>query len=251
MNAERHNDVTGQDRPPDSRTPGEEQPRRPQTGGNDRPPDPRAAGSARGHAVRIANAASGLAILITAVAVGAAGALMSGLGEREAAYYGPAWVAILVGIGPVYWALFLLLKRARGRAGLPSVEAKRPPAVRVALLGLAVALYLALFGAAVILFGGRGMDGLLLILPFGVLFGGVWLVRGCLAREWEDAIVGVGIAAVSVLPVVHGAVTPEVWLVLAAACFAVSGGVKHLRWRRWVRRLPMGGEDTSAREVLS
>jgi hypothetical protein len=188
---------------------------------------------------------------VTAAAVALAGALMLGLGEREAGYYGPAWVAILVGIGPVYWVLFLLLKRARGRAGLPSVEARRPPAGRVALLGVAVALYLALFGAAVILFGGRGMDGLLLVLPFGVVFGGVWLVRGCLVREWEDAAVGLGLAAVSVLPVAYGAVTPEVWLVLAAACFAVSGAVKHLRWRRWLRAVPRQAEAAPAREVLS
>ena len=219
--------------------------------GQDRPPDPRAAGSAKGHAVRMANAASGLAILITALAVGAAGALTVGLGEREAAYYGPAWVGILVGIGPVYWVLFILLKKARGRAGLPSVEARRPPAVRVALLGLAVVLYLALFGAALILFGGRGIGGLLLVPPFGVLFGGVWLVRGCLTREWEDAVVGLGLAAVSVLPVACSAVTPEIWLVLATACFAVSGAVKHVRWWLWRRGLAAGGGGTTPREVLS
>jgi len=219
--------------------------------GQDRPPDPRAVGSARGRAVRIANAASGLAILITALAVGAAGALMVGLGEREAAYYGPAWVAILVGIGPVYWVLFILLKKARARAGLPSVEARRPPAGRVALLGVAVALYLALFGAAVILFAGRGMGGLLLVLPFGVLFGGVWLVRGCLTREWEDAVVGLGLAGVSVLPVTYDAVTPELWLVLAAAWFAVSGAVKHVRWWLWRRALVGDGSGKARREALS
>jgi len=251
MNEQRQNGVAGPGRPPDSWTPAEEGAADPQRVGQDRPPDPGSAGSARGRAVRIANAASGLAILVTAVAVGLAGALMVGLGEREAAYYGPVWVGILVGIGPVYWVLVLLLKRVRRWAGLPSVEAKRPPAGRVALLGVAVALYLALFGAALILFGGRGRGGLLLVLPFGVLFGGVWLVRGCLTREWEDAVVGLGLASVSVLPVACGAVTPELWLVLAAACFAVSGAVKHVRWWLWRRALIADGGGTAPREVLS
>jgi len=222
-----------------------------QVAGEDRPPDPRAAGSARSRAVRIANAASGLAILLTAVAVGAAGTLMYGLGNREAPYYGVAWVAILVGIGPVYWGLVTALKKARGRAELPSVEAKRPSAGRVALLGLAVVLYLALFGAGVILLQPRATDRLFLILPFGVLFGAVWLVRGWLAREWEDAVVGAGLAAVSVLPVAYRAVAPEVWVALAAACFALSGAVKHARWWLWRRSVGADGAGAAAPEVVS
>jgi len=217
----------------------------------DGPADPTVAGAAMGRAVRVADAASGMAILVTAAVIGLAGALMYGLGEREAPYYVSAWIAIFVGIGPVYWGLFFALKRARRGAGLPSVEPRRPSVARVALLGLAVALYLAIFGASVILLRPRASYWLFLIVPFGALFGGLWLVRGCLAREWEDGVVGLAIVAISVLPLAYRASAPEVWVVLAAAAFAVSGAAKHIRWRRWVRGLQRGRDGTTGQEVPS
>jgi hypothetical protein len=197
----------------------------------------------------VAEAASGLAMLVTAAIVGGAGAALYAFGRRAAAYYVPGWTVILIGIGPVYWAVLYAVKRRRGRTGLPVVEPRRPTSDRVAVLGILVALFLGALALAVILFRLQTPYHVLVIGPFGVLFGALWLVHGLRSRDWEDVGVGAALSVLSAAAFWRGALPPEVWLALASALFAVSGAVKHGRWRRWVRGRAAGASEAAAKEA--
>ena len=204
-------------------------------GQNEHPPDTGAARAAVRQATRIAEAASGLALLVTAMAVAMVFGLLYGLGDRSAAYYVPVWMAVLVGLGIVYWALFFWFKKRRAGAGLPVVEARRPGPLKIALLSVGLGLYMVMGAVVAFLVRASSVYHLMLIIPFGVVYGVVWCVHGVQVRQWEDIVVGIVLSAVSAGILLKADFPPEVWLILFAACFVFSGLVKHLRWHDWLR----------------
>lgn len=211
---------------------------------NEGPPDAGATRQALRQATQMAEAASGLAILVTAAGVAAAFGLLYGLGDRSAPYYLAGWIAILCGLGVAYWALFFWIQKRRTKAGLPVVEARRPGPLKIALLAVGLVLYIVVGAGVALLLRGSGAYHLMLIVPFGVVYGTLWCIHGVQVCGWEDVVLGSGLIIISAFPLHDRAFPPEVWAILFAACFVFSGLVKHLRWRRWVRTV--GAESSPA-----
>jgi hypothetical protein len=176
-------------------------------------------------------------------------ALLYTLGNRSSAYYVPAWLATLFGLGIVHWTLFFWIQRRRTREGIPVVEARRPSWGRIAVLTIALGTYL-LAGCLLILrLGNYEAYRLILILPFGLAYGILWAVHGVQARQWEDIIQGAALGAITGTMAFVPRFPPEVWLILFAASFVPSGLVKHLRWRRWLRSMPADRLEPAAEGV--
>lgn len=202
---------------------------------NEDPPHAGTTRTALRHATQMAEAASGLAILVTATVVATAFGLLYGLGDRSAPSYLPGWIAILCGLGIVYWALFFWIQKRRTKAGLPVVEARRPGPLKIALLAVGLVLYIVVGAGVALLVRGSGAYHLMLIIPFGIVYGALWCIHGVQVRGWEDVVLGSGLIIISAFPLLDRTFAPEVWAILFAACFVFSGLVKHVRWRAWVR----------------
>jgi len=197
-------------------------------------PDTGATREALRQATQMAEAASGLAILVTAAVVAAAFGLLYGLGDRSAPYYLAGWIAILCGLGIVYWALFFWIQKRRTKAGLPVVEARRPGPLKIALLAVGLVLYIVAGAGVALLLRGTGAYHLMLIIPFGAVYGTLWCIHGVQVRGWEDVVLGSGLIIISAF-LLNPTFLPEAWAIIFAACFVFSGLVKHVRWRAWVR----------------
>ncbi|KPJ73486.1 MAG: hypothetical protein AMK72_10670 [Planctomycetes bacterium SM23_25] len=202
---------------------------------NEGTPDAAVTRAALRRATQMAEAASGLALLMTAAAVALTFALLYALGERSASYYVPVWMAVLVAMGLAYWVLFFWIQKRRTRAGLPVVEARRPGPLKIVLLSVGLGLYVVMGAVAAFLVRASSAYHLMLIIPFGVVYGVVWCVHGVQTRQWEDTVLGLVLAVASAGTLLVRDLLPEGWLILFAVCFVVSGLVKHLRWREWVR----------------
>ena len=202
---------------------------------NGQTPDTVAARAALRQATRIAESASGLALALTATVVATAFGLLYGLGNRAAPSYVAGWLAILCSLGIMYWVLFFWIQKRRRRAGVPVVEARRPGPLKIALLSVGLGLYMVMGAVVAFLVRASSVYHLMLIIPFGVVYGVVWCVHGVQVRQWEDIVVGIVLSAVSAGILLKADFPPEVWLILFAACFVFSGLVKHLRWHDWLR----------------
>jgi len=202
---------------------------------NGQTPDTVAARAALRQATRIAESASGLALALTATVVATAFGLLYGLGNRAAPSYVAGWLAILCSLGIVYWVLFFWIQKRRRRAGVPVVEARRPGPLKIALLSVGLGLYVVVGAVVAFLVRASSAYHLMLIIPFGIMYGILWCVHGVQVGQWEDTVQGITLGAASAAAFLKADWLPEGWLILFAACFILSGIVKHLRWRQWVR----------------
>ena len=213
------------------------------------PPDERAARAARDKATRLAESAVGLSLFAAALVVATAFVLLYTLGDRSSPYYVPAWLGVLFGLGVVHWPLFFWIQKRRARAGLPLVEAKRPSVVRIALLTAALAVWV--LAACLVILHLRDFEAyrFAIVVPFGIGYGVLCGIRGVGCRQWEDVIQGAVLCVVSVIVALSPRFPAEVWLILFALWFVLSGLVKHLRWRRWVGSLADRAAEASPEGV--
>jgi hypothetical protein len=224
-------------------------PQNQEVGPNERPPDARLAEGVQQMSARIAESATGLSLLVAALAVTAAFALLYTLGDHSSPYYAAGWIAVLAGLGVVHWSVFFWIQKRRAGAGLPLVEARRPGPGRILALTVALGAYMVGGCLLMVFLNAFSLYRLILIVPFGVLYGLAWGAYGLKRRQWEDVIQGMALCGITAIVALDPRFPPEVWLTLFAFCFVPSGLVKHLRWRRWVRSVQPCGPEPSAEGV--